>query len=127
MSNLFWTDPDGTLHEIYSGYIFVGNTLLGEISYDSGRSDLNWHRCSYALFCPHCGEIWARFAMQDSRGNHQSFEAIRVACIKHPDPWNIPGSLLANHLERLLESLPPAAVRREFEVHLNYIEKELAL
>ena len=121
-----WHDSDGTLHEIYSGYIFVGNDLLGEISYDSGRADLRWSRCSYAMFCPFCGDVWARIVMRDSSGYQQSFDAVRVACVKHPDPWNIPGSLLANRLEYLLESLPPAAVKREFEVHLNHFEKELA-
>ena len=57
--------------------------------------------------------------MSNSRGEQQAFTPIEVACEKHPDHWNTPGSLLANHLERLIDSLPPEAIRREFHLHLN--------
>lgn len=117
-----WTTPDGTLHEIYHGHIFVGNRLLGEISYDSGRPDLRWKRCSYAMFCKACGEIWARVVMNNSRGEQQSFDLIHAACEHHPDPWDVPGTLLVNHLEYLLDLLPPEALIREFQLHM----KELA-
>ena len=60
--------------------------------------------------------------MNDFRGEQQDFDAITVACEKHPDHWNLPGSLLANHLEYLLDSLPPEALIREFQIHM----KELA-
>lgn len=115
----WWTDPDGTLHEIYTGYIFVGNQLLGELSYDSGRSDLRWHRCSYAMFCRTCGEVWARIVMHNSYGEQQAFTPVEVACEQHKDPWNVPGSLLANHLDHLLNDLPPEALVREFRIHLK--------
>ena len=121
MASQIWTDEDGTLHEIYTGYIFVGNKMLGEISYDSGRSDLRWRRCSYALFCRFCGEVWARIVMHDTGRVQQTFEPIKVACENHPDQWNIPGSLLADHLEHLLDSLPPEALIREFQLHLREI------
>ena len=121
MASQIWTDEDGTLHEIYTGYIFVGNKMLGEISYDSGRSDLRWHRCSYALFCRFCGEVWARIVMHDTGRVQQTFEPIKIACENHPDQWNIPGSLLADHLEHLLDSLPPEALIREFQLHLREI------
>lgn len=64
--------------------------------------------------------------MHDSRGDRQTFDVMEVSCEKHRDPWNIPGSLLAWHLENLLESLPPEALKREFMIHLNHYEKELA-
>jgi len=115
----FWVSKDGTLHEIYSGYIFVGNTLLGELNYDSGRADLGWHRCSYAYFCTNCGEVWARIVVQNSEGRPCYFEPLKVACEKHQDQWNIPGSLLVGHLENLLDSLPPEAIIREFQIHLK--------
>ena len=119
-TNAPWTDPDGTFHEIYTGYLFVGSDLLGELTYDSGRRDLGWHRCSYAMFCPHCGEIWARLVMHNSRGEQCYFEVQRVSCERHPDWWNVPGSMLVGHLEHLLADLPPDAVKREFAIHLNY-------
>ena len=124
MSTPWWTDPDGTLHEIYTGQIYIGNKHFGPISYDSGRRDLLWHRCSYAFFCRVCGEVWARIVMFNSRGEQQAFEPVCVSCKEHSDLWNVPGSLLANHLDRLLDSLPPEVLRRELELLL---EKELAV
>ena len=118
---LWWHDPEGTLHEIYTGYIFAGNKMLGEIQYDSGRSDLRWHRCSYALFCRQCGGVWGRIVVSNSRGEQQSFEPVIVSCEKHPDYWNVPGSFLANHLEHLLDSMPPEALVREFQIHLREV------
>lgn len=118
----WWTTPDGILHEIYTGEIFVGNRYLGSLSYDSGRADLRWHRCSYAFFCRQCGDVWGRLVMRNAAGEQQPFDPVVVSCEQHADFWNLPGSLLANHLEHLLDSLPPEALVREFQIHI----KELA-
>ena len=114
-----WHDDEGGLHEVYNGVVLVGNRMLGELSYDSGRADLLWHRCSYAFFCRECGEVWARIVMQNSRGEQQDFEPVIVSCETHRDFWNIPGSLLTGHLGHLLNSLPPEAIVREFQIHLK--------
>ena len=119
-----WTTPDGTLHEVYSGAIFVGNRYFGPISYDSGRSDLRWERGSLAYFCETCGEIWARVVMQDSEGKQKYFTIVRVACEKHHDWWNVAGSLLAGHYQYLLDDLPPEAVKRELFIHAAQAAKE---
>jgi len=121
---LQWTASDGTFHEIYSAAAFVGKSFLGELEYDSGRSDLRWHRSSTAYFCPECGDIWGRIVAQDSRGKPKAFEVARVACAQHYDHWNVPGSFLVGHLEYLLGDLPLAALRRELEVHLTYAERK---
>lgn len=121
-----WVDPDGTLHEQYSGALFVGNSYLGLITYDSGRSDLRWERHSRAYFCQHCGEIWARMVMTNLRGEQQLFRVVMVACESHQDYWNVAGSVLADHLVHLLPDLPPKAIAREFRIHLTQTEKELA-
>lgn len=124
MTERSWHDPDGTLHEIYTGLIYDRRGgSLGEVRYDSGRADLRWHRCSYAFFCRQCGEIWGRIVVQDPRGVQQAFNSIEVNCEGHHDFWNVPGSMLANHLEYLLDEFPPAALRRELEVHINAVEK----
>lgn len=122
---LYWTAADGTLHETYSAFIVVADQAFGGFSYDSGRTDLCWHRCSYAFFCPHCGEVWGRIVAANSAGEQQRFRVREVACAQHADYWNIPGSLLTDHLENLLKDLPPEAIVREFEVHLTNAEKEL--
>lgn len=118
-----WLDGDGTLHEIYSGAILVNGEFLGEISYDSGRSDLRWQRSSLAYFCPKCGDVWGRLAMSDSRGVQQSFLCVHVSCEKHSSDWHVPGTLLVDHAERLFEDFPPNAVAREFRLHLTHALK----
>ena len=121
----FTTDPDGTLHETYSAEYFLHGTYLGGLQYDSGRSDLGWHRSSVAFFCPTCGDTWARMVVTASEGRACHFDVERVGCERHFDLWNIPGSTLVGRLEGLVEDLPPALLRREFEVHLRWAEKEL--
>ncbi len=124
LSDKAYVSSSGTLHELYSGAIFVGQSFLGEISYDSGRDDLRWERRSLAYFCEDCGEVWGRVVMQDSEGRPRHFVALRVACERHHDLWNVAGSLLIGHYEALLEDLPPDAVKRELLVHIAQAEKE---
>ena len=121
-----WTDGDGTLHEIYTGAVIVHGDYLGPISYDSGRADLRWQRSSLAYFCPKCGEVWARIAMSDSRGVQQDFLCIHVACEKHGSTWHVPGSLLVDHVQYLLDAFPPDALRWEFKVQLINALKEIS-
>lgn len=47
------------------------------------------------------------------------FEVAVVACEKHPDDWEIPGSLLSGHNAGYIELLSPRALKREFVVHYN--------
>jgi hypothetical protein len=111
-------DSDGTLHEWYKVMIFVGRDFLGEFSLDPGNQpELGYRRSGVAYYCPFCGEIWGRLIFTDSGGRQKSLEAVTVSCEKHPDQWNIPGSLLAGRLAALLPLLPEAAVRREFRIH----------
>ena len=121
-----WVTPDNTLHEFYTGSIFVGNSFLGTFRYDSGRSDLLYYRESFAFFCPECGDVWGRIAAKNSSGKACSFHCMTVACLRHHDYWNIPGSILVNQLVNMLDLLPPEALIREFQIHLAHTEKELA-
>ena len=122
-----WVTPDGTWHEFYTGSIFVGNSFLGSFRYDSGRADLLYYRESFAFFCPECGDVWGRIAAKSSLGRPLFFRAVPVACARHHDWWNVPGSILANQLEHVIDLLPPEALIREFQIHLAYAEKELAV
>jgi hypothetical protein len=62
--------------------------------------------------------------MQDSDQKQKAFTIVRVACEKHHDWWETPGSLLAGHYQYLLDDLPPEAVRREFFIHTAAAVKE---
>lgn len=80
----------------------------------------------YALFCPHCVEIWAKMPVEGSKRNWMVYT---VHCENHPgkSPYTIHGSVLLNWETELLKILPPEMVRREFEVHMKLWEKEHAV
>lgn len=114
-----YVDQGGTFHETYIASVFVGDTCLGFLTYDSGRADLHWNRFSLAYFCQYCGDVWARIVAQDERDKQRPFEVITHSCEKHNDLWDVPGSLLVGRIERLFLDFPPDAIRREFELHLK--------
>ena len=113
-----YVDIEGTLHETYTAQITINGQHLGEITYDSGREDLRWRRDGYAFFCSDCGEIWARLTVKNSKGELQAYGICEVSCAKHPDLWNIPGSILTNNLIHLLDQMPLAVVKQEFNLLL---------
>lgn len=119
---LYWMAPDGTAHERCQLFF----TASGEIiPFDPGAHPaLRWPRKGFAYFCPTCGDVWTRIVQIDSRGQSCAFEVVVVACARHPDSWNIPGSVLAGELEELLPLLPPGMLKQELEVHLTYLERE---
>jgi len=123
MQALVWTDEVGTVHEIHTATVFICGVNYGIFQYDSGRADIRWHRCGAALYCRICGDVWARFATENSKGQIVPFNFFDAPCEQHQDMWGIAGSVLVDYIEHLLDVLPPKIVRRELEVHLNYYEK----
>lgn len=83
---------------------------------------------SHAWFCPDCGEVWARAAVVS--GSYQSKFTIEGGqCDRHPSPspYHVPGTMLLvwdDDFNSLLLSCPDA-VKREFELHLQYAERNL--
>lgn len=81
--------------------------------------------------CPVCCKVWGILAIEER-------ELIFTAspCVRHAgySPYRVDGSLLysystfeaGNFDVALLDALPPELLRREFELHLNHYEKELA-
>lgn len=118
---LFWTDADGTAHERCQ-LLFVST---GEsVDFDPGAQPLmRWPRSGWAFYCPVCVEIWERIIQLDSRGQQRASIVLSVACAKHTDSWNLPGSILAGELEHLLPLLPEGIARREFALHLQEYEQ----
>lgn len=117
MNDNWWTDAEGTAHERCQ-LIFVST---GEtVPFDPGEEPyMRWPRQGWALYCPHCVEIWERIIMIDSRGQQRGATVISVACAKHFDQWNVPGSVLAGELEYLLRHLPRGVLQREFAIHIR--------
>ncbi len=104
------------------GFILAGEAYLGEINYTADTRDIWWWTSS-AYFCPVCGEIWARIVMETREGKQQPFSPKIVSCPQHPDPWNVPGSLLTGFMVDKFDALPPDAIKREFEIHMAQAEK----
>ena len=122
-----WVDKDGTLHEIYSACVFIEGKYHGSFCYDAGRRDLGWPRHGWAYFCRSCGSVWAAIVATTASGYRVGFEPIVATCKDHYDQWEVPGTILHLPVSLLLLDLPPEVIRREFYLHLDYFEKELAL
>lgn len=78
---------------------------------------------SYAFFCPHCGEIWARARV--SGGDR--WMAMTKECEKHTSQlWFDPaGSIWIGYDLAYVASLPHEVLVREFELHLTAVERAL--
>lgn len=77
----------------------------------------------YVVFCPVCGDIWARLPVVNSDREWQ----IRGGyCERHRQPTRfiIPGSLILDWEPELTAILPDAVVIREFNLHMRLWEKE---
>lgn len=115
-----YSDEDGTLHEQYTISVFIGPEYYGSFPLDPGaQPGLGYRRHGVAYFCPDCGEVWARLVFMDSRRIVNPFLPVRAACPKHPDQWEVPGSLLAGGLDALLYALPERLLMRELALHLG--------
>lgn len=78
----------------------------------------------YAMFCPECGEIWARMPVD---GVHTSnwWRIIGGNCERHPGPsrFVVAGSLMMEWEKELQEILPDGVIRREFELHMELLNE----
>lgn len=109
-----WVAEDGTLHEECKMIFSVGDTVLGEILFDPGHApQLQWRRCGICYFCRHCGSVWGKLTIVNSRGVTMPFDAWEVSCKDHPDQWQMPGSFLAKGLAPLIKYLPPTVAKWE--------------
>lgn len=127
-NDLYWIDAAGTAHERCRLLVYVGADFLGESPIDPGDCpELGYRRGGTAYFCSQCGEIWGRLVLVGLDGKIKWFDALdKVSCQRHSDQWNVPGSLLGgSRNEGYLNYLPPAALQREFLIHLKHAEMEL--
>ena len=78
----------------------------------------------YAMFCPECGEVWARMPV-DGVGTPNWWRIIGGNCERHPPTsrYVVGGSLILNWEQELTDLLPEAVLRRELELHLKLVEQ----
>lgn len=114
----YWTSHDGTAHELCKLLFFLGKTYCGASPIDPGDCpQLGWRRGGVAYFCGDCGDLWARIVLLNSRGEIQAMEVVQVACERHPDQWEVAGSLLSGARNfGYLDYLPAELVKREYEI-----------
>lgn len=97
---------------------FVGDKYLGR---GIARPPARGTPSHYAWFCPQCGEIWARAVVELPGIEWQTY---RVLCPRHQHPgwFTVPGSIWQMLDTELNDALPPAALQREFTIHLNHFD-----
>lgn len=124
------TTRDGPSPSSVSGerLYFIGNTLLAR---GTGR-DLPPR--SLVIFCPECGEVWARVVeTEHTRPEESKWGSNAALCIRHirsaGTRWYIPGSIIpalrvyaaANGRDYPWDDLLPALIlEREAKVHLQW-------
>ena len=99
----FWADGDS----------------LGEITF---REEPFGQTLSQFFYCHVCKEVWG---MIEYPNRH--WTPVHVTCRRHQDERSafcLPGSMLDSVSP--LDSYPEAFIRREFELHMQYYEKESA-
>lgn len=91
-------------------HYFLGNQLLGVSPSMSKWEDSRVNHNNLAMFCPQCGDVWARIADERCAG---WFAATRL-CSRHGD-----GSFIAVW-RNLFEELPPEVL--QYELHIRLIQ-----
>lgn len=83
----------------------------------------------YVAICPSCGRAWQGIPLS-TRGD---WYPLRVSCAGCPDwlAWvrnfpSPPGSIAAAFSDEEFSTLPPEVIRREFQLYLNQLAKEIA-
>lgn len=105
--------------------IFIGSRYLGSREVPNFRRDATFGQRpteSWAYFCQRCGDLWARFLVENSDWT----QCYHIRCAKHGD-----GRLACDSRFEWLpiafdDTWPEAAVRYEFEASLNLAIKELS-
>lgn len=96
-------------------HYFLGNRLLASgphYWWDEAR----YERTSYAFFCPHCGETWARVANDASA---HFWQAINAPCPKHGTDYREGGTFILPWHRGCPEWLPPEVIQYELQTRLN--------
>lgn len=82
---------------------------------------------SIAMFCPVCGEVWARFPVEaTATGKQQPFHILTINCKKHPSDFSlaVPGSAWLSWDREFTNTFPPMMLERELLLHLDHFHPE---
>jgi hypothetical protein len=92
---------------------FLGNRLLAVTTRSPLWDDMRESSRSQMYFCPTCGEVWARIAVEG-----QSWVAHHIGCAQHPSPvYDVGGSFIPLWRSRL-DDLPQEVLEYELAIRL---------
>ena len=79
---------------------------------------------SKAYFCPDCGDVWCRVAVEGAGQVWLPWLVVTIQCRLHPMSLLYPaGSLASSYLEPIeVNELPPEVLKWEFHRHLDFID-----
>lgn len=104
-------------------HFFIGNQYLGcgqdKLRFVHGEAQQPW---PYAVFCPACGDVWARMPVD---GSDREWSSLHRHCEAHSRySREIPGSLILSWEPELFETFSLEMIQREFTLHMRYTEKQ---
>lgn len=79
----------------------------------------------FVLVCPYCGKAWEGILLS----LRDDWYPLRASCADCPRAFlggSVPGSIASVLTDQELTHLPPHLVEREFHLHLNQLEREIA-
>lgn len=103
---------------------FIGNKPLG--SSKRALASLHEHLVkpnSYAYFCPHCGDIWARAVVVDEDSSVQApFQSVTRPCERHfPETTReIPGAFFLSWDKLYNQAFPVGVIAYELNQALKH-------
>ncbi len=80
---------------------------------------------SYAFFCPHCANIWARCPVTQKYTEATSFfQVLSIPCERCPMrlPYHIPGSVFLSWDKEFSEAFPDELIAHEFNQAVKLYE-----
>lgn len=85
---------------------------------------------SYAYFCPHCAEVWARFPVErvQGSGRYERFESQVKCCRRCPEPFSSrpAGELWLSYDKSFNDAMPLQALHRELLILIDHYYSEEA-
>ena len=102
---------------------FIDQEFVGETTYDPQQAPhwLEHFNTGALLYCPQCGDVWARIVVEKLSPYVPNWQAWSTPCVKHPrfefESCLLLGGSLLSGRDNFIDYLPPNLVRREFEIH----------
>lgn len=106
--------------------VFIDERPMGAMVLTGAYAPVGNFPCHRAFFCPHTGQIWARFMMNTQEPTLWIIEYASREGQERRRQEEVPGSLILEDHDYVPGFFPDSLIEREFFVHLNYARRYLA-